>query len=101
MAFTEDLLLFFDTTNGFAVDATLKTSAGVTVRTAKVIFETPLEELQMFDKDVETSQPAVQIRTSDLDGITHDHKMTIGAVTYRIVKHTDDGTGISRVELRA
>lgn len=98
--FTEDLSQFFDTTNGFAVDATIKTAAGVTVRSVKVIFDTPLDAMQMFDASVEKATPSALCRTSDLAGVTHDHKMQINAVSYRIVKHTDDGTGISTVELR-
>lgn len=98
--FSEDLSLFFDTTNGFAVDVTLKTSGGSTVRTAKGILETPLQDLALLSADVEVQTPTLQLRTTDMASITHDHKIVIGATTYRIVKHLDDGTGITTVWIR-
>jgi len=98
--FTEDLSQFFDTTNGFAVDGTIKTSAGTTVRTVKAIFENPLSELSVLDANVEALMPMIRIQTSDMAGVDHTCTITINGIVHRIVKHLDDGTGISTVWIR-
>lgn len=100
MAFTEVLSTFFDT-DDFAVAATIKTGAGVTVRTINVIFDQPRNELALLDARLESPLPFVRCQTADLAGIDHTHTMTINAVVYRIVKRDDDGTGVSTVQLRA
>lgn len=98
--FTEDLTPFFDTTNGFAVAAVFKTSASVTIRTANVILTDANGAAQMFDNQVLAALPFLQCRTVDLAGVINNCKVTIGAVTFTIVQHFDDGTGTSLVQLR-
>jgi len=101
MAFNENLSLFFDTTNGFAGEATIKTAGGVDVRTIKVILETPIEELKLFDAEVSADAPSFVCQTSDLAGVTTEHKILVAGTTYRIVKPPKpDGTGISTVSIR-
>ncbi len=99
MAFTEDLTVFFDEAE-HAVAATLKTSAGVMVRTLTVIVDTPLDELVSLSAGVEAGQPQVLCRTADIAAARHEYQLVIGATTYRIVNHKDDGTGVSTVWLR-
>lgn len=99
MAFTEDLGQFFDL-DEFAVAAVIKTAVGATVRTINVIFNDPLQEVAIFDADVESNLSFVQCRTVDLAGVTHNHTMTIDSILYRIVKINGDGTGLSTVQLR-
>jgi hypothetical protein len=100
MAFTENLATFFDTDSGFAVNATIKTGAGATVRTAKAIFTKPVQELQVFEQSLEASLPFLLLQTTDLAGVDHTHTFTIDAVQYRIVKRNDDGTGLSIVWIK-
>lgn len=100
MAFTEDLSLFFDTTNGFAVDVTINTSVGVLVRTIKGIMTSALENLAMFDAQVEASGPELVCRTSDLTSVDHSNKFVIAGVTYRLINRLDDGTGTSTLSLK-
>ncbi|HEV2706247.1 MAG TPA: hypothetical protein VGV59_10010 [Pyrinomonadaceae bacterium] len=97
--FSENLTQFFDL-DEFAVEATIKTAAGATVRTVNVIFNTPQQAVEVLDAGVEAGVPFVECRTSDLDGVTHKHTMTISSVVYRVVKIDDDGTGVSTVQLR-
>lgn len=99
MAFTEDLTQFFDT-DDFAVVATFKTAALATIRTANVILTDANGAAQMFDSQVLAALPFLQCRTADLASVNNTCKVTIGAVTYSIVEHHDDGTGLSIVQLR-
>jgi len=104
MAFTEDLDVFFDT-DDFAVEATIKTSAGVTVRTINVILTSTLAGLEVLGGEVLAGQPALRCKTADLDlaptVVLNQHKLTIGSTTYRIVDRADDGTGVSTLRIRA
>jgi hypothetical protein len=96
--FTEDLAQFFDQ-DDFAVAAIIKSGATV-IRTISVIFNTPTQEVAVFDTAVEGNLPFVQCRTSDLAGVTKSHTMTVSNVVYRIGEREDDGTGLSTVQLR-
>jgi hypothetical protein len=98
VSFTEDLTLFFDQ-DDFAVAAIIKNGATV-IRTISVIFNTPSQELEIFDASVESNLPFVQCASSDMAGITNSHTMTISLIVYRIVKIEPDGTGTSIVQLR-
>jgi len=98
--FTEDLSQFFDPTNGFATQVTFKTSVGATIRTANVILTDASGGVLMFDNSVLAAVPFIQCRTVDLASVNNTCKVTIGAVTYQIVEHTDDGTGTSMVQIR-
>ena len=100
MAFTEDLAQFFDPTNGFAVSVTFKDAASATIRTANVIFTDATGAAVMFDNTVLAAVPFIHCRTADLAGVDNTCKVTIGAVTFSIVEHTDDGTGTSMIQLR-
>ena len=99
MAFTEDLAQFFDP-NFTAVPATFKTSAGATIRTAYVNFNDANGGIALFDNQVLAAMPSLQCRTADLLNVDNTCKVTIGATTYQIVEHSDDGTGTSVVQLR-
>jgi hypothetical protein len=100
LAFTEDLAQFFDPTNGFAVTAMFKTGAGAAIRTANVNFTDARGAAEMFDHQVLAAIPFLQCRTADLAAVDNTCQVTIGAVTYKIVEHHDDGTGTSIVQLR-
>ncbi len=100
MAFTEDLTPFFDT-GDFAVAATIKTSAGATVRSINVILTSALAGLQILGAEAIASEPSVLCKTADLAGVVlNSHTITIGAVTYRIVDRKDDGTGVTTLQIR-
>ena len=99
MAFEEDLRQFFEE-DDFAVPSIIKTAAGATVRTISVIFNTPSQEVEIFDTDFEGNLPFALCRSSDLASITNNHTMTISSVVYRIAKIEPDGTGVSTVHLR-
>ncbi len=99
MAFTEDLAQFFDP-NFTAISVTFKTSAGVTIRTANVNFTDANGAIVMFDNQVLAAIPFIHCRTADLLNVDNSCKVTIGATTYQIVEHSDDGTGTSLVQIR-
>lgn len=98
--FTENFSPFFDT-DEHAVQATIKTSVGATVRTAPVIWTNALGPLQVFDQQLETAQPSLLIQTANLAGVVlNEHTITVSAVTYRIIDRSDDGTGVSTLKVR-
>lgn len=99
MPFTENLAQFFDT-DDFATQVTLKTGAGVTIRTANVILTDSNGHALLFDDQVLAAVPFFQCRTVDLTGVDNTCKVTIGAQTYNVVDHIDDGTGTSMVQIR-
>lgn len=111
MAFAENLGQFFDT-GGFAEEATLEPPDGGSGVTAvdegsmggqlKVILETPMQSMQIFDLQVEGGLPLVYCQTSDLIalGAQRTWLLTVLGVTYAIVKREDDGTGVSTLHLR-
>ncbi len=98
--FTENLAQFFDTTTGFAVSVTFKTSAGTTIRTAKVNLTDAFGNAIMFDNQVLAALPFIHCQTADLLNVDNTCKVTIGATTYQIVEYNHDGTGTSMVQLR-
>lgn len=98
MAFDEDLAQFFEQ-DDFAVEAVIKNGSTV-IRTISVIFNTPTQEVAIFDTSAGVNAPFVQCQTSDLSGITGSHTMTINSVVYRISEQDNDGTGISTVQLK-
>jgi alcohol dehydrogenase class IV len=96
--FTEDLAQFFDQSE-FAVAVVIKNGA-TTIRTISGIFNTPEQDVAIFDANVEANLPFVQCMTSALAGVTHAHTMTIDSTVYRISNIASDGTGVSTVQLR-
>jgi len=98
--FTEDLSQFFDTEDGFAVEATIKKPDSSTLRTINGIFENPLIEIELAGADVEGEASTFVCLTSDLASVDHDHTFVIEGVSYRLVKRHDDGTGISNLWIR-
>ena len=97
MAFTEDLSQFFDQ-DDFAVAAIVKTGATV-IRTINVIFNNPVQGVNVFDASVETNVPHAICQTADLADVRHGYTMTIDSVVYPIVQINSDGTGMSVMEL--
>lgn len=49
---------------------------------------------------VETRQPFLTCRTSDLSELQKDSTVEIGSESYRVRRHEPDGTGMSRVLLK-
>lgn len=100
MAFDEDLTPFFNP-DEFAVSATIKTPAGVVVRTANVILSTPVQEMAVgAGAEVAHLQPSLQCRTVDLAGVKKEYIVEVGSAVFRIVRHEADGTGVSVAFLR-
>lgn len=99
MAFTEDLSVFFDT-NDFAVVATIKNPDGSKLRDANVIFDDGRQNAELLNAGIELPNTTMRCQTADLAGVTHNHKVAIGATTYRIINRQDDGAGVSTVALQ-
>ena len=91
MAFTEDFTAFFDTSSGFAVDAT---TAGGTVQ---VIFRNEYDD----SLDISTTAPTAEISDSQVvsSGLAYQSSIIIGGDTYYIRDIVPDGTGVSTLIL--
>jgi hypothetical protein len=98
----ENLDQFFDSTQGHTKSAQFKTSANVNIGSAvDVIFNGPTGNVDLNDGvQFEAVQPFLLCRTTHLSGVDHSSKVTIGAITYRIVNDLHDGEGISTVFLK-
>jgi len=100
--FTENRSLFFDTTNGVAVEATINLGRG-SFRTFKVIFDAGLENTAVLGVQIEVPNPSLVCQTADLDtapAVTHATTIEIASVAYKIINRSDDGTGISTLTLQ-
>lgn len=93
MAFTEDLSLFFET-DDFAVEAIFGT------KKVNVIFNTPTQEVTVYDQEIVSDAPFLTCRTSDLSGVAPRSPVKVGGTTYTIARITNDGTGVSQVYLK-
>jgi hypothetical protein len=89
MAFSEDLSVFFDTSE-FAVDATV---AGVAV---KGIFDHQYVE----EFDITGEAPTLLCQTSQLpSGLSQGDTVSIGSTQYQVVGIQPDGTGLTLLVL--
>lgn len=97
MAFAEDISLFFDAADGFAVSATFKTSA------IAVIFENTYYAVPGEEVDVESSQPVAHCKSADVESAVIGDTLTINdsdhAGDYTIINVRPDGTGVSALVL--
>jgi len=89
MAFTEDLTGFFDTAQGFAVDATWN---GVTPVT--VIFDQAYFSDTPGTAGIESSKPVALAIEAEMDGVAQGDTLAIGATTYTVAEVHPDGTGL-------
>jgi hypothetical protein len=93
MAFTEDLSGFFDTTLGFAVDATYNGATPV-----KVIFD----EAYLGELGIASTNPTAVGKASDFPVSAKGKTLQIGATTYTISEapqKLDDGA-LVRLQLQ-
>lgn len=90
----EDLHIFFNP-DEHAVPAALKTPTGEPLRTVNVIFAVPVEEFQVGVDEVAHQRPTFQCATADLEGVKKNYLAIIGGTTYKVVRRTNDGTGLT------
>lgn len=89
--FAEDLSVFLDTADGFAVDAAL---GGVTV---PVIFDAAYTSAGGM---VESTGPQCQGKTGDLAAAVQGTAITISGQAYTVTGNQPDGTGMTVLQLR-
>jgi hypothetical protein len=101
MAFTEDLSLFFDTTDGFAVDARI-TDGGSFDRSLAVLFNDPTSEISVYDASIEELQANFLTPAATMDGVERDFRVVItgDARTFYVDRLHPDGNGMMFVFLR-
>ncbi len=96
MTLKADILTDLDTfldSDEYAVQITYNSG------TIKGIFDNAFVEDQQDDIDVETLQPQVTVKTSDVTGLTQGDTMTINSVVYNVIGIQPDGTGLTNVLL--
>lgn len=87
MSFGEnDLGVFF---SDFAIDANWN---GTEV---KVIYHNAYEGVTLFGSDIESKNPFVEVRDSDIEGMVQRDIMGIDGTDYYVIGIQPDGTGIT------
>jgi hypothetical protein len=90
--------LFFDQ-NEFGVEAVITLTSGST-RKLSVIFQTPSQEVNIYDSSIEANTPNFLCQSADLEGARTGDTVVIDRRTYKIGRISDDGTGSSTVYLK-
>lgn len=96
MALKDDILTDLTTflnSDEFAIDIIYNST------TIQGIFDNAFVEDQQNDISVETLQPQVIVKTSDVSGVSHGQSMTINGVTYYVIGIQSDGTGLTTILL--
>ena len=88
MAFTEDLSVFFNE-DEFAVSATLD-GASVTG-----IFDNGYTLGAVGPTGMASAAPMFRLPTASVPASPHGKSLVTGGITYRVVGHEPDGTGVS------
>jgi len=63
--------------------------------TFKGIFHNEYEPVALFDGQIESRSPYVEVRDSDISGIAHDATVTINAVVYKVKEIKPSGFGMT------
>ncbi len=82
----DDLDVFFA---DFGINATYGLS------TIKVLFHNEYEAAALFNQEIESRNPYVEVKDSDVTGITHASTLVINSTTYHVKEVKPDGTGIT------
>lgn len=62
--------------------------------TYKGIFYNEYEAISLFEGEIESRAPYVEVREADFSGVAHDDQLTINSVAYKVKEIKPDGTGI-------
>ncbi len=96
MTFKDDLLndldIFFND-DEFAIEVTYN------LVTFNGIYDNAFIEDQQGQIQIETLEPQIMVKTSDVTGLTHGETMTVNSVAYKVKEIQPDGTGITRILL--
>lgn len=88
-----------------AADRTaLLTDYGTTVTKADAstftgIFDNDFLAVDLDESEVESTEPTLLARTSDVSGLAHGDSLTISAVSYTVRGIQPDGTGMTQIML--
>lgn len=99
MAFTEDLELFFDEEDGFAVPAIFTVDG--TDRSVSVIFNDPTQAIEIYGVEIEAGAPSLVAQEDNLDGVRRGTSVEVNNVEYRVERVRASGTGTAIVFLSA
>lgn len=86
----DDLAAFFE---DFGIDAVWNGT------TFKVIFHNAYEAVTLFGSDIESKNPYIEAKDSDVAGIVKGNMLTVNGTAYKVMTPQPDGTGITVIEL--
>jgi hypothetical protein len=84
--------VFFDT-DEFAVEITYNSA------TIKGIFDNTFTQDDQGAVQVDTKNPQVLVKSSDVTGLAHGDTMTVNSIAYKVRSIQPDGTGVTNVLL--
>ncbi len=95
---TSDLLDIIEALGGITTDDLTVTYAGGSFT---AIFDRPYAAVQPGDIDLETRQPVLIARTADVSGLAKGTVLTVQGDAYKVRHQEPDGTGLTRILLKA
>lgn len=94
----DDLLDMIQALGGIDADTVTVTYSGGSF---SAIFERPFVEVPGGEVGVESRQPVLVARTSDVSALAKDATLTVQSVAYKLRRAEPDGTGVTRLILKA
>lgn len=91
MAFAEDFAEFFDTADGFAVDAIWSLNG----QSVQAIFDKPYDNVL----NISSSQPQALLRDDQTQGLAAGQTLTINGAVWKIAELQPNGLGLTLVLL--
>jgi hypothetical protein len=92
-----DLLDIIEALGGIDAESVTVTHAGGSF---SAIFERPFVEVEAGGMGVESRQPVLVARTSDVSALAKDTSLTVQSVAYKLRRQEPDGTGVTRLILK-
>lgn len=89
---TNDLATFLNT-NEFATSITYNSNV------IKGIFDDAYKGINMATGEIESTDPQVVVKTSDVSDIEHGNNLVISSTTYYVIGIQPDGTGLTTLIL--
>jgi hypothetical protein len=64
------------------------------------IFESAFQNALLNGVDMESADPTISARTTDVSGLAKDSVLTVASVSWRLKRGEPDGTGMTTLRLR-
>ena len=91
----DDIRDMIDDEQGFSTDISWDGSTHM----IKGIFDAPFTGISSMTGNIETSSPAVNVKSSDVIGIKHGDYITVNSLRYKVNGLQPDGNGMTLIIL--